>query len=148
MRIPVLAFTGCTAIAVLASAAVESPIINVIAMRQNGQDLVGAITSDMKRAVAAKEDVKPHAEGAKAIARWILQLPTLFPPGSEKGQDTKALPAIWSDRTGFEKAAANLSEAAAKLATAAMSDDKAAFADQFEVMTKACSACHRNYKAK
>jgi cytochrome c556 len=149
MRIAVLALAGLAALVLVARAAPEAPAINVITMRQNGQDLVGAITSDMKRAVAAKEeDVKPHAEGAKAIARWTLQFPTLFPPGSEKGQDTKALPAIWSDRAGFEKAAANLSEAAAKLATAAMSDDKAAFADQFEAMTKACSACHRSYKAK
>ena len=59
----------------------------------------------MKRAVAAKEEVKPYADRAEAISGWALQFPTLFPPGSEKGHDTKALPAIWSDRAGFEKAA-------------------------------------------
>jgi cytochrome c556 len=148
MRIMLLACAGVAALGLIAGAGAQSPDSGVIVTRQNGQDLVGALTGDMKRAVAAKEDVKPYAEGAKAISRWSLQFPTLFPPGSEKGQDTKALPAIWSDRPGFEKAAVNLSEAAAKLAATAMSDDKAAFADQFDAMTKACSACHRKYKAK
>src|SRR5690348_11674078 len=102
----------------------------------------------MKRAVAAKEEVKPYADSAAAISKWAKQFPTLFPPGSDKGHDTKALPAIWSDREGFEKAAANLSEAAAKLAAVAKANDKAAFPDQFDAMTKACAACHRTYRAK
>ena len=126
----------------------QSPGFDVIVTRQNGQDLVYAVTSDMKRAVAAKEEVKPYEDGAKAISSWAKQFPTLFPPGSDKGHDTKALPAIWSDRAGFEKAAATLSDAAAKLAVYAKANDKVAFADQFETMTKACAACHRAYRAK
>ena len=60
--------------------------------------------------VAAKGDVKTLEIPAKAMARWIKQFPTLFPAGSEQGHDTKALPAIWSDTAGFQKAAGNLAE--------------------------------------
>ena len=102
----------------------------------------------MKRAVKANEDVKPFADGAKAISQWALQFPTLFPPRSDKGHDTKALPTVWSDRAGFEKAAATLSDAASKLSAAAKAGDQAAFAERFDAMTKACAACHKTYKAK
>jgi cytochrome c556 len=148
MRFALLAGAALVALGLTAEAAAQSPGFDPITTRQNGQDLVGALTGDMKRAVAAKEDVKPYADGAQAISRWALQFPTLFPPGTEKGHDTKALPAIWSDRAGFEKAAATLSDAAGKLSAAAKTNDKAAFADQFDTMTKACAACHRNYRAK
>jgi cytochrome c556 len=148
MRFSLAAGLGLLTVCLGSWAGAEPAGLDVIVTRQNGQDLVYAVTGDMKRAVVAKEEVKPYADGAQAISRWAKQFPTLFPPGSDKGHDTKALPAIWSDRAGFENAAANLSEAAAKLAVAAKANDKAAFADQFDAMTKACAACHRTYRAK
>src|SRR5256885_253443 len=134
MRFALLAGAVLAVIGLAAEAGAQSPGFDVIVTRPNGQDLVGAVAAGMKRTVAAKEEVKPYADGAQAISRWALQFPSLFPPGSDKGHDTKALPAVWSDRAGFEKAASNLSEEAAKLAAAAKADDKAAFADQFDAM--------------
>lgn len=148
MRYTLLACLGLLALGVASDVRAQAPGPDVIVTRQVGQDLVGAVSGDMKRAVAAKEDVKPYADNAKAIAGWARQFPTLFPPGSEKGHDTKALPAIWSDRAGFEKAAANLATDADALSAAAKAGDKTAFADRFDAMTKACAACHRNYRAK
>src|SRR5437868_6396340 len=101
MRFRVADCASLLMIGVLTDSRAQAPGIDVIAMRQAGQDLVGAVDEDMKRAVAAKEDVKPYADNAKAIADWMRQFPALFPPGSDKGHDTKALPAIWSDRAGF-----------------------------------------------
>ena len=148
MRFALLASAAFVLIGLVGQAGAQSQSFDPIVTRQNGQDLVFAVTSDMKRAVKTNEDVKPFADGAKAISQWALQFPTLFPPGSDKGHDTKALQTVWSDRGGFEKAAATLSDAAAKLSAAAKAGDQAAFAERFDAMTKACAACHKTYKAK
>ena len=85
--------------------------VGVIETRQAGLDLLAGDFAGIRAVVAAKGDVKTLEDPAKAIARWIKQLPTLFPAGTEQGHDTKALPAIWSDTAGFQKAAGNLAEA-------------------------------------
>ena len=73
---------------------------------------------------------------------------TMFPPGSDHGDNTKALPAIWTDRAGFEKAAQNLETQAAKLEQIAASGDQAAFATQVQVLGEACGTCHKQFRAK
>ena len=90
----------------------------VVAARKAGYDLQGAIMGDLKRAVDAHtEEVKPFKPNAEAIVAWAKVIPTLFPPGTEK--NTKALPGVWSDRAGFEKAAAHLAAVAETLVKAA-----------------------------
>ena len=98
--------------------------------------------------VAAKGDVKTLEAPAKAMARWIKQFPTQFPKGSEQGHDTKALPAIWSDNAGFQKAADNLASASTKLAELAKAGDADAVAAQVKVVGDACTACHKDYRAR
>jgi cytochrome c556 len=122
--------------------------LDPILVRQGGFDFMGAIAGDMKRAVDAGTEVKPFMDGADAIAGWAEIIPSLFPAGSEKGHDTKAKPEIWSDRAGFEKAAAKLGEEAKKLCAAAKEGDKAAFAAAFKAVGQACGACHRGYRVK
>jgi HAD superfamily hydrolase (TIGR01484 family) len=51
----------------------------------------------------------------------------LTPPGTDKGE-TKPLPALWSDRAGFEKADADVVAATESLVAAAQANDAAAFA--------------------
>ena len=79
--------------------------LDPIAIRQVGMDLTGGDFAYIKSVVTSKGEVKPLEVPAKAIARWAATIPLLFPAGSEKGEDTKALPEIWSDRAGFEKIA-------------------------------------------
>jgi cytochrome c556 len=119
-----------------------------IATRQAGMELQYAVAGDMKRAVAAKLDVHPYKDGADAIVLWSRAIPGLFPAGTDKGHDTKAKPEIWSDRAGFEKAAARLTDAARKLSQAAGSGDKAQFAAAFQATDQACAACHHSYERK
>jgi cytochrome c556 len=130
------------------SPTVSMPVDEIIAARQAAYDLMAADFGAMKRAVEAHADPKPLADGAKAIARWGHAVPAMFPPGTDKGHDTKAKPDIWSDRAGFEKAAANLGMQADKLAQAADSGDKDAFAAQWKATGDACGACHRVYRAR
>ncbi|MBO0711297.1 MAG: cytochrome c [Acetobacteraceae bacterium] len=151
MRVLVLAAAMFT---VMCVAQAQSPTLTLtaeqtIALRQAGQHLVGASFADMKRAVDAKvTDVKPFKANAEAIDGWFQDFPLLFPSGTETGGNTKALPSVWSNRAGFDKAAADLRQATQNLARAAGANDPAAFATAFQETGKACGACHRAFHAK
>lgn len=119
-----------------------------IETRQAGQDLMNGTYVGIKAVVAAKGDVKTLEVPAKAMARWIKQFPTQFPKGSEQGHNTKALPAVWSDPAGFQKAADNFVEAATKLADLAKAGDTDAVATQVKTVGEACGACHRTFREK
>lgn len=118
-----------------------------IQTRQAGQDLLSADYAGIKAVITAKGDLKSLEGPAKAIQRWALVFPTLFPPGSDKG-DTKAAPAIWTDNAGFQKAAEKLSAAGAALATAAKANDATQVDATFKEVGQACGACHHDYKLK
>jgi cytochrome c556 len=106
------------------AAAAQIAPFDPIETRQAGFDQMAAIIGAMKAAVDAKESPKPLADSAKALARWGKVIPTLFPPGSDTGHNTHAKPDIWSNRAGFDTAAADFSAAAEKLADAAATGDR------------------------
>ncbi len=140
---------GCLGLAQAQTQTVQVPADGIIGARQAAYALMGANAADMKRAIDAKvTDVKPFKADALAINKWASNVPNMFPVGTEHGHDTRALPAVWSDRPGFEKAAGNLATTSAELAKAADANDPAAFASAFQEMGKACGACHRNYRVK
>ena len=121
---------------------------DVIETRQAGQDLIAADFAGIRAVVAAKGDVKTLEDPAKAIARWAKQFYTLFPPGSDKGHNTKALPAIWTNMAGFQKDADDLANAATKLAELARAGDASAMPDQIKAIGATCGACHREFRAR
>jgi cytochrome c556 len=121
---------------------------DIIAVRQSLMDLQGGVVAAMKAAVEGGDNVKPLTAGAKGLLSSSHVIPTLFPAGTDAGHNTKAKPAIWSDRAGFEKAAADLTAEAQKLVQLADANDKAGFATQFQAVGKACGACHRPYRAQ
>ncbi|HXT79025.1 MAG TPA: cytochrome c [Acetobacteraceae bacterium] len=135
-------------IALAAVGAARADGYDPIETRQAGQDLLAGDFAGIRAVVAAKGDVTKLADPAKAMARWITQFPSQFPPGSDKGHNTKALPAIWSDPAGFKKAASDLATAADKLAQLAKAGDAEAMGPQLKVVADACVACHRTYRAK
>lgn len=120
----------------------------LIASRQAGYDLQAGVAVAMQMVIAAKLDVRNLEDGAKGLASWGRAIPDLFPDGTQIGHDTKALPSIWTDRAGFEKAADNFVTQAEKLGVLAAANDKEGFAAQYTVTTKACGTCHRGYRAK
>jgi len=121
---------------------------DVIETRQAGQDVLAGTFAGIRAVVAAKGDVKTLETPAKAMARWAKQYATLFPPGSDKGHDTKALPAVWSDMAGFQKDANDLAEATTKLAELAKAGDAEAVAAQVKAVGDTCGACHKAYRAR
>lgn len=70
----------------------------------------------------------------------------LFPDGTESG-DTKAGPAIWSDREGFEAAVAKF-EADTAAAIEAAPADLDALKVSFGAVSANCGACHQKYRIK
>jgi cytochrome c556 len=118
---------------------------DIIAGRQAAFGLSSVVYGGMRPTIEAGGDVKPLTRGAKMLARWAKAMPALFPAGSDGGKTT-ANAAVWSDRPGFEKAAATYAEAATKLAALADANDKAGFAAQYKVVGQACGACHQAYR--
>lgn len=84
---------------------------------------------------------------AEAMVVYAKTIPSLFPEGSGTG-DTRALPAIWSDWAGFEKAAADHVDAVVELQAAAESGDAAALGEQLKATGATCGACHKAYRAE
>jgi cytochrome c556 len=118
-----------------------------IKTRQAGQDVLSGTFAGVKAVITLKGDVKTLEAPGKAIQKWALVFPTLFPAGTDKG-DTKAAPAIWTDRAGFEKDAMALSAAGEKLSVAAKAGDETAVAAAFKEIGEACGACHKDYRLK
>ena len=153
MRRAVAAFgavvvAGTAGLALAQGAAVPLPADTIIAARQAGFDLQAGTIAGMKAAIDAGTDVKGLRDGAKGLAAWGRVIPGMFPDGTQAGHDTHALPAVWTDRAGFEKAAENFWTQADKLAALAEANDKAGFAAQYTATTQACGACHRNFRAR
>ncbi len=139
-----LAVVASLAVGGLARAAGPDPI----AVRQAGQDLLFGTFTGIRGVVAAKGDITKLEQPAKAMARWIRVFPTQFPPGSDKGENTKALPAVWSNHEGFVKAADRLAVAADKLAVEAKAGNREAVIAQIKEVGEACKACHQHFKAR
>src|SRR5947209_3657962 len=109
-RFVVLAAAGLTlsAVAALAQgAAIAFTPDEVIAARQALMDLQQGNANAMKVAVDGGLDVKPLTFGAKALVAPTRTIPSLSPAVTDKGHNTRAKTEVWSDRAGFEKAAAN-----------------------------------------
>ena len=85
----------------------------------------------------------------KALAAYeknIKLLPDLFPPGSETGGETEALPAIWQDKAKFNDHFTKMTAdvAAAKAAIT----DEATFKKNFPSVVANCKGCHDDYRQK
>lgn len=121
------------------------------------KDAMKSISADLKVIRAYVKDgkgsTKDVEEKAAAIAAIAKKLPSLFPKGSGRGdfsdKETRALPKIWSDWAGFEKAAMVLETQAGKLAQVAEGGDKKMITDQTGELGKAgCGGCHKAYRGE
>jgi len=69
----------------------------------------------------------------------------LFPAGSETGEDTRAAPAIWEDRAGFDEALGNLATAV-EAAIAASPNTLEEARPVLGPVFNACRNCHESYR--
>jgi cytochrome c556 len=123
--------------------------VDAIAARQASLDMSSITFRSMGDAMKAGREAKSQSYPAAALGKWAKALPRMFPPGSGKGEtpaNTQALTAIWRDRAGFDRAAANYAGATARLAALAAANDTAGFTRQLEEVNQACSFCHSRFK--
>jgi cytochrome c556 len=122
---------------------------DVIDARQASLDMSSITFRSMGDAMKAGREAKSQNYPATVLAKWAKVLPRMFPAGTGKGETsaaTQALPAVWRDRVGFDRATANYVAAAAQLAALAAANDTAGFTRQLEEVDQACSSCHVRYK--
>ncbi|MEC8165251.1 MAG: cytochrome c, partial [Pseudomonadota bacterium] len=71
----------------------------------------------------------------------------LFPKGSG-GAQSEAKSEIWSDMEGFNRRAVAMTAAVATPVALSSSIKQPALSEQFKSVGGACSACHRQFRAK
>jgi len=119
----------------------------IIKYRQNVMKAQGAHITNI--AAVAKGDVgyvghvEAHARAISGLADMVVDL---FPEGTETGVDTRALPAIWEDRAGFDEAAQALQDAMPALIEAAATGERAAIGGALRDVGNACKGCHDDYR--
>jgi len=142
------AWIGFTAVALpQESPGVPGP--DAIAARQASLDMSSITFRAMGDAMKAGREAKSQGYFAASLAKWAKALPGMFPAGTGKGEtstNSQALPSIWRDRAGFERAAANYADATARLSVMAEANDTAGFTKQLDEVQQACSFCHARYK--
>jgi cytochrome c556 len=123
--------------------------LDAISARQASLDMSSITFRSMGDAMKAGREAKSQGYPAAVLAKWAKILPRMFPSGTGKGEtsaNTQALPSIWRDRAGFDRAAASYADATARLAALAVANDTAGFTEQLGGVKQACSFCHSSYK--
>lgn len=108
----------------------------------------GAIAGVVKGEVGYSDHVAAHARAINDMSKLIV---AIFPEGTSDadGYDTRALPKIWDDWSGFKEAAEKLETESAKLVeVTANGGDAQAVATQFVAVGKACGGCHKPFRAE
>lgn len=123
----------------------------VVAERREGLRAMGAHAEAMQAIARAGGDPRPAVPRIEEMERFFATLPNRFPAGTQQGApgvDTRALPAIWSDRATFERAGANLLTRLAALKEVAQSGNASAFPGALQQTGAACGECHRPFRAR
>jgi cytochrome c556 len=144
---------AAAAILVTAAAAaqrVAAPPAQTIQTRQHNYKQMAAalkaVGDELRGSSPSLAAIRRHSATLESYARQVLRW---FPPGTgaEAGVRTRALPAIWSDRPGFERAGARLLVATRGLNAAARRGDLDRIRAALPAVRSACSGCHDDFRA-
>lgn len=119
----------------------------IIAERREGLRAMGAHMEAMQAIAQSGADPRPAAARVAEMQAFFATFLDRFPPGSEAG-NTRALPAVWSNRAGFDAAFAALPPQLAALRAAAEAGNPSGFAAALQQTGAACGACHRQFRAR
>jgi len=141
-------------LAAVLAAVVAAPVamaladVETIQARQSGFRMMNDSMEAIQTVVRGRGPNGQAVAPARAIAEHAPKIKALFPPGSDQGAQTRALPTVWSDRSGFERRADALTAETQRLLAAAQGDDPAALSRALEATGQACIACHREHRAR
>ncbi|WP_291295800.1 cytochrome c [Elioraea sp.] len=119
---------------------------DVLTQRKDGFKAMAGNMEAIQRIVEGRQPTAGAVAPARAIAEHAPRIKTLFPPGSDSGQ-TRALPAIWSDRAGFDRVSDGFVTQANALVAAAESGNAGTLSSALQATGQACGVCHRPYRA-
>ena len=104
----------------------------------------GGIKSVLKNKLPVKGNLAGHA---RIISQNAKMIAAAFKKEVTEGK-TDALPKIWENMQGFQKAAKKLGRESAKLAKVLASGDGNAIKAQMKNTGKACGGCHKKFRKK
>lgn len=119
----------------------------IIRERREGLRAVGAHLEALQAIAASRGDPRPGLPRIDAIAAFFTNFPDRFPPSTQAG-DTKAQPAVFTDRAGFVAAHTAFQGPLANLRNVAAAGDSAGFPAALQQTGGACGNCHRSYRAR
>jgi cytochrome c556 len=133
----------------LAAAETADPVA-VIEARKNGfKNVLGPAMRTINNELRSEApSLAALAEPAAMIVAQAPEIAGWFPAGSDAsaGVATKALPAVWTDRTEFDELAAQLVVDAKALVAAIEGGDLDTVRAQARTVGANCAACHRKYR--
>lgn len=132
-------------------AVAQTDLNRVVTERRDGLKAVGVIFTAVGDTMRAGGDPRALAPRIAEVEAFFVVFGARFPAGTQQGApgiDTRALPAIWTDRAGFDRAEAALPARLAALREAAASGNVANFQAATQAAGAACGDCHRPYRAR
>ena len=122
----------------------------LVGQRQGAMKLIGKYWGPIAGMASGK--VSPYnADVILRNATYLENLAQMPWDGfheSTKGEKSRALPEVWTNKAKFDEAADRLQAETAKLGQVARARDEAGVKAQFGAVGKACGACHDSFRAK
>ncbi|MDB5412113.1 MAG: hypothetical protein JWR10_448 [Rubritepida sp.] len=142
---------GLAIVATMGGALAQTDLPRVVAERREGLKAVGAHFEAIGGVARSGGDPTAVVDRIAAVQAFFVNFGARFPEGTQQGApgiDTKALPAIWTDRPGFDRALAELMPRLVTLREAAASGNVANFQAAAQQAGAGCGGCHRPYRAR
>ena len=132
----------------IAAAQVKPDVL--VKQRQSAMTLIGKYWGPIAGMASGK--VSPYnADVVSRNATYLENLAQMPWDGfheSTKGEKSRALPAVWSEKGKFDELAQRLQSETAKLGQVARAKDEAGVKQQYAAVGKVCGACHENFREK
>lgn len=140
---------GSLILAALSTTAWASDAEKAYEFRQGYWQVVKHEFGDVMAAMIQKKRPMDEERFAAAAARLAVLAPLAketTPKGSES-DESRALPKIWSDASGYAEKLSSFEDKVIQLNQAVVSGDQAAISGAFKATAGACKACHKAYRA-
>ena len=122
----------------------------LVKQRQSAMTLIGKYWGPIAGMASGK--VSPYnADVVSRNATYLENLAQMPWDGfhdSTKGEKSRALPEVWSQKAKFDELAQRLQSETSKLGEMARAKDEAGVKQQYAAVGKVCGACHEGFRAK
>ena len=122
----------------------------LVKQRQSAMTLIGKYWGPIAGMASGK--MSPYnADVVSRNATYLENLAQMPWDGfhdSTKGEKSRALPEVWSQKAKFDELAQRLQSETAKLGELARAKDEAGVKQQYAAVGKVCGACHEGFRAK